>query len=104
MYRLRRQIVQKPCGNPVGFQTVFVQYGGKYASKMCFKAYAVIYSKVNTYLKQVIETISENFDYVVIDGEAGIEQINRRVMENITYLILGIVILFIIRKRQEVRQ
>jgi len=39
-----------------------------------------------------------------MDGEAGIEQINRRVMENITYLILGIVILFIIRKRQEVRQ
>lgn len=100
MYRLRRQIVQKPCRNPVGFQAVFVQY----ASKMCFKAYAVIYSKVNAYLKQVIETISENFDYVVIDGEAGIEQINRRVMENITYLILGIVILFIICKRQEVRQ
>lgn len=46
------------------------------------------YCKVNAYLKQVIETISENFDYVVIDGEAGIEQINRRVMENITYLIL----------------
>lgn len=52
-----------------------------------------------------IEThfFGENY-YVVIDGEAGIEQINRRVMENITYLILGIVILFIIRKRQEVRQ
>ena len=29
-----------------------------------------------------------HMDYVVIDGEAGIEQINRRVMENITYLVL----------------
>lgn len=46
------------------------------------------YCKVNAYLKQVIEAICENFDFVVIDGEAGIEQINRRVMENITYLVL----------------
>ena len=46
------------------------------------------YCKVNAYLKQVLETISGNFDFVVIDGEAGIEQINRRVMENITYLVL----------------
>ena len=48
MYRLRRQIfrqiVQK--AHPVGFQAPFVQYGGKYASKMCIKAYAVIYSEV----------------------------------------------------------
>lgn len=29
-----------------------------------------------------------SFDYVVIDGEAGIEQINRRVMEKVTHLIL----------------
>lgn len=46
------------------------------------------YCKVNAYLKQVIEMLCENFDFVVIDGEAGIEQINRRVMENITYLVL----------------
>ncbi len=46
------------------------------------------YCKVNAYLKQVIETLCENYDFVVIDGEAGIEQINRRVMENITYLVL----------------
>ena len=32
--------------------------------------------------------LCENYDFVVIDGEAGIEQINRRVMENITYLVL----------------
>ncbi|MBQ7741184.1 MAG: cobyrinic acid a,c-diamide synthase, partial [Eubacterium sp.] len=32
--------------------------------------------------------ISDDFDDVVIDGEAGIEQINRRVMEKVTHLIL----------------
>ncbi len=46
------------------------------------------YCKVNAYLKQVLEMISGNYDFVVIDGEAGIEQINRRVMENITFLVL----------------
>ena len=46
------------------------------------------YCKVNAYLKQVIELLCDNYDYVIIDGEAGIEQINRRVMENITYLVL----------------
>lgn len=46
------------------------------------------YCKVNTYLKEVIHILSENFDYVVIDGEAGIEQINRRVMEKVTHLLL----------------
>ena len=46
------------------------------------------YCKVNAYLKQVIEMLCENYDFVVIDGEAGIEQINRRVMDNITYLVL----------------
>ena len=46
------------------------------------------YCKVNAYLKQVLEMISGNFDFVVIDGEAGIEQINRRVMEKVDWLIL----------------
>ena len=32
--------------------------------------------------------LSDQFDYVVIDGEAGIEQINRRVMEKVTHLLL----------------
>ena len=32
--------------------------------------------------------LSDKFDYVVIDGEAGIEQINRRVMEKVTHLLL----------------
>lgn len=46
------------------------------------------YCKINTYLKDVITLLAEDFDYIVIDGEAGIEQINRRVMEKVTHLIL----------------
>ncbi len=46
------------------------------------------YCKINSYLKEVISLLSQDFDYVVIDGEAGIEQINRRVMEKVTHLIL----------------
>ncbi len=46
------------------------------------------YCKVNSYLKEVISILANSFDYVVIDGEAGIEQIQRRVMEKVTHLIL----------------
>ncbi len=46
------------------------------------------YCKINSYLKEVIHILSDSFDYVVIDGEAGIEQINRRVMEKVTHLML----------------
>ena len=46
------------------------------------------YCKINSYLKDVIRVLSKNFDYVVIDGEAGIEQINRRVMEKVSHLLL----------------
>ncbi|PPK48390.1 AAA family ATPase [Clostridium algidicarnis] len=46
------------------------------------------YCKINSYLKEVISILSEEFDYVVIDGEAGIEQVNRRVMEKVSHLIL----------------
>ena len=46
------------------------------------------YCAVNTYLREVISMLAGDFDYVVIDGEAGIEQINRRVMEKVTHLLL----------------
>ena len=46
------------------------------------------YCKINSYLKEVISILSKEFDCVVIDGEAGIEQINRRVMEKVTHLLL----------------
>ena len=63
------------------------------------------YCKVNAYLKEVISLLSRDFDYVVIDGEAGIEQINRRVMEKVTHLVLitdpsrkGVQVIHTIRK------
>ncbi len=46
------------------------------------------YCSVNSYLKDVISMIAGEFDFVVIDGEAGIEQVNRRVMEKVTHLLL----------------
>ena len=46
------------------------------------------YCQVNHILKDLIASMAENFDFVVIDGEAGIEQVNRRVMEKVTHLIL----------------
>ena len=46
------------------------------------------YCKINEYLKNIITELAPNFDYVVIDGEAGLEQINRRVMEKVTHLLM----------------
>jgi CO dehydrogenase maturation factor len=46
------------------------------------------YCQVNHILKDVIAAIADNFDYVVIDGEAGIEQVNRRVMQRVSHMIL----------------
>ena len=45
------------------------------------------YCSVNDYLRDLITMVADHFDYVVIDGEAGIEQINRRVMEKVNNLI-----------------
>jgi len=46
------------------------------------------YCEVNNLLKDIIETLSTNFDVIIIDGEAGIEQINRRVMKSVDHLVL----------------
>ena len=46
------------------------------------------YCAVNTYLRQVINLLIHDYDYVVVDSEAGIEQINRRVLEKVTHLLL----------------
>ena len=46
------------------------------------------YCKVNSYLKEVISLLANSFDYVIIDGEAGIEQIQRRAMDKVTHLLL----------------
>ncbi len=46
------------------------------------------YCQVNNFLKVIIKEIAEKFDYVVIDCEAGIEQVSRRVIDMITHLLL----------------
>ncbi len=46
------------------------------------------YCKVNAYLTEVFSLLAHDYAFVVIDGEAGIEQINRRVMEKVTHLFL----------------
>jgi len=46
------------------------------------------YCQVNRLLKAIISSLARQFDYVIIDGEAGIEQVNRRVMTAVTHLLL----------------
>ncbi len=46
------------------------------------------YCQVNALLKDIIKDLAHNFDYIVIDAEAGVEQISRRVMEMVTHLLL----------------
>jgi CO dehydrogenase maturation factor len=46
------------------------------------------FCRVNTLLKDIINDLAGKFDLVVIDGEAGIEQINRRVMKTVDHLVL----------------
>ena len=45
------------------------------------------YCAVNTYLRQVISLLIHDYDYVVVDSEAGIEQVNRRVLEKVSHLV-----------------
>lgn len=46
------------------------------------------YCRVNSLLKDIISDLAVKFDIVLIDGEAGVEQINRRVMKNVDCLVL----------------
>jgi CO dehydrogenase maturation factor len=46
------------------------------------------FCRVNSLLKDIIESLSSGFDVVLIDGEAGVEQINRRVMKTVDHLFL----------------
>lgn len=43
---------------------------------------------VNTLLRNAIETLSESFDTILIDGEAGLEQINRQVVRRLQTLLI----------------
>ncbi|MEA3470685.1 MAG: AAA family ATPase, partial [Thermodesulfobacteriota bacterium] len=44
--------------------------------------------QINSFLKDIIGSLSQSFDVVLIDGEAGVEQINRRVMKTVDNLVL----------------
>jgi len=46
------------------------------------------YCQLNTMLREAIEILSKSFDHTIIDGEAGIEQINRRVMRSVDTLLV----------------
>jgi len=46
------------------------------------------YCEVNRLLRDAIESLSAAFDVVLIDGEAGIEQVNRQVMRSMNNLLL----------------
>lgn len=43
---------------------------------------------VNDLLRGAIESLSKSFDTIIIDGEAGLEQINRQVMRRVDTLII----------------
>ena len=46
------------------------------------------YCAVNHNLRQIIDNISENYDYVVIDNEAGMEHLSRRTTRDVHYLFV----------------
>ncbi len=46
------------------------------------------FCSVNDLLKDALEALVEKFDTILIDGEAGLEQINRQVVERINTLVL----------------
>lgn len=46
------------------------------------------YCPVNSILRDSISVLSNKFDTIVIDGEAGLEQINRQVMSKVDILII----------------
>jgi len=43
---------------------------------------------VNNLLRGTIETLSKNFDTILIDGEAGLEQLNRQIVRRLDTLII----------------
>ncbi len=46
------------------------------------------FCKINDLLRYGISTLSRKFDYTLVDCEAGVEQINRRVLDTITRLFM----------------
>jgi len=46
------------------------------------------YCPVNDFLRDGIETLAKSYDAILIDGEAGVEQINRQVMRGVDTLLV----------------
>ncbi|OQX55306.1 MAG: hypothetical protein B5M54_02970 [Candidatus Aminicenantes bacterium 4484_214] len=46
------------------------------------------YCYANSLLRDVLATLSQNYDYVVIDNEAGMEHLSRRTTQKIDYLLI----------------
>jgi CO dehydrogenase maturation factor len=46
------------------------------------------YCYANTLLRDILKTLSTNYEYVVIDNEAGMEHLSRRTTQNIDYLLI----------------
>lgn len=46
------------------------------------------YCQLNTLLREAIEGLGSHFDMTLIDAEAGVEQVNRRVMRSVSHLLL----------------
>jgi CO dehydrogenase maturation factor len=46
------------------------------------------YCPVNDFLRDGIETLARSYDVILIDGEAGVEQINRQVMQGVDTLLI----------------
>ena len=44
--------------------------------------------KLNAFLRAAIESLAARFDLCLVDAEAGVEQVNRRVMRSVTHLLL----------------
>lgn len=46
------------------------------------------FCSINAFLRHSIGKLTEHYEYVCIDGEAGLEQVNRRVLETVTHLVI----------------
>ncbi len=46
------------------------------------------YCYANNLLRDILKTLSENYQYVVIDNEAGMEHLSRRTVQNIDFLLI----------------
>lgn len=46
------------------------------------------YCAVNNILRKLIETLSKNYDYIIIDTEAGLEHLSRRTTQNVDIMLV----------------